>query len=84
MAGILVVSGLPLILLLVFLAAPVGISIYMFWLSWTRGGDPQQDAIGVQYEPPNNLTPAECGALVDNSVALRAITATITDLSVRG
>jgi Predicted membrane protein (DUF2207) len=55
----------------------------MFWLAWTRA-DPQQDSISVQYEPPNNLTPGECGALVDNAVALRCITATITDLSVQG
>jgi len=84
MTSALAASGLPLILLLVFIATPVGVVVYMFWLAWTRGGDPQQDAISVQYEPPNNLTPAECGALVDNAVALRGITATITDLSVKG
>ena len=73
-----------LILFLVFIATPPAIVIYMFWLAWTRGGDPKQDAISVQYEPPDNLAPAECGALVDNAVALRSITATITDLSVKG
>ena len=55
----------------------------MFWLAWTRA-DPQQDSISVQYEPPNDLRPGECGALVDNAVALRCITATITDLSIQG
>lgn len=72
------------LLLILFLATPIGVAVYMFWLAWTRGGDPRRDAITVQYEPPNNLTPGECGALVDNAVALRGITATITDLSVRG
>ena len=38
----------------------------------------------VQYEPPEKLTPGECGALLDNEVAMRGITATMVDLSVRG
>jgi len=74
------VSGLLLIL---FFATPIGVAVYMFWLAWTRV-DPRPDSISVQYEPPNNLTPGECGALVDNAVDLRRITATITDLSVQG
>jgi Predicted membrane protein (DUF2207) len=77
-------AGVREVLLLFFLASPIGVAIYMFWLAWTRGGDPEQDSISVQYEPPNNLTPAECGALLDNAVAPRGITATITDLSVKG
>jgi len=77
-------AGIRELLLLCFLASPIGVVLYMFWLAWTRGGDPEQDSISVQYEPPNNLTPAECGALLDNAVALRGITATITDLSVKG
>jgi len=48
------------------------------------GARPVRNSISVQYEPPNKLTPAECGALLDNRVALRSITATITDLSVKG
>ena len=75
--------GVSELLLILFLATPIGVAIYMFWLAWTRAG-PQQDSISVQYEPPNNLTPGECGALVDNAVALRCITATITDLSIQG
>ena len=38
----------------------------------------------MQYEPPDNLTPAECGTLVDNSVDMRDITATLVDLAVKG
>jgi hypothetical protein len=56
----------------------------MFWLAWTRGGDPEQDSATVQYEPPEGLTPAECGALLDNAVNPRGVTATIVDLSVKG
>ena len=77
-------AGVSSLLLILFVASPLVVLSYMIWLSWTRGREPQQGAIAVQYEPPNNLTPAECGALMDNAVPLRAITATITDLSVKG
>jgi hypothetical protein len=76
-------AGVSELLLILFLATPISIAIYLFWVAWTRA-DPQQDTISVQYDPPNNLTPGECGALVDNAIALRCITATITDLSVQG
>ena len=38
----------------------------------------------VQYEPPDSLTPAEAGTLMDNSADMRDITATLVDLAVRG
>ena len=56
----------------------------MFWLWWTRGRDPERQAIAVQYEPPDKLTPGECGTLVDNEAAMRDITATLVDLGVKG
>src|SRR5271168_3958711 len=56
----------------------------MWWLWWTRGRDPQRLAISVQYEPPDKLTPGECGTLVDNEAAMRDITATLVDLAVKG
>lgn len=77
-------TGVSPLLLILFLAAPIGVALYMFWLAWTRGGDPQQNAVTVEYEPPNGLTPAECRTLVDNAVATCAITATIAHLSVKG
>jgi len=76
-------AGVSELLLILFLATPISVAVYLSWVAWTRA-DPQQDSISVQYEPPNNLTPGECGALADNAVALRCITATITDLSVQG
>jgi uncharacterized membrane protein len=56
----------------------------MLWLWWTRGRDPRRLAISVQYEPPDKLTPGECGTLVDNEAAMRDITATLVDLAVKG
>jgi hypothetical protein len=63
---------------------PVAAALYMFSLAWTRGGDPEEDSATVQYDPPENLTPAECGALLENAVSPRDFTATIVDLSVKG
>ncbi|MFL5385991.1 MAG: DUF2207 domain-containing protein [Longimicrobiaceae bacterium] len=52
---------------------------------WLRHGrDPREQAIVVQYAPPDEMTPAEIGTLVDNSADLRDITSTLVDLAVRG
>lgn len=56
----------------------------MFYLWWTRGRDPRLRPIAAQYEPPDKLTPGEAGTLVDSSVNMRDITASIVDLAVRG
>jgi uncharacterized membrane protein YgcG len=56
--------------------------LLVYWLARSRGAPMRP--ITVQYEPPDNLTPAEVGALFDNSVDMRDITATIVDLAVRG
>jgi hypothetical protein len=63
---------------------PVVAFFIMLWLWWTRGRDPAREAIAVQYEPPDKLTPGECGTLVDNEAAMRDITATLVDLAVKG
>ncbi len=70
-------SNTPLLL-------PIGAFFVMFWIWWTRGRGPEREAIAVQYEPPDKLTPGECGTLVDNEVAMRDITATLVDLAVKG
>jgi Predicted membrane protein (DUF2207) len=70
-------SNLPLFI-------PVIAFFVMLWLWWTRGRDPAREAISVQYEPPDKLTPGECGTLVDNEAAMRDITATLVDLAVKG
>jgi len=75
--GIFLRSNWPLFL-------SIGAFFIMLWLWWTRGRDPERDAITVQYEPPDKLTPGECGTLVDNEAAMRDITATLVDLAVKG
>jgi len=63
---------------------PIAMFGVMFWLYWTRGRDPERDAVTVQYEPPDKLTPAECGTLLDSEASMRDITATLVDLAVKG
>lgn len=63
---------------------PVVVFFVMFRQWWTRGRDPRLRPITAQYEPPNQLSPGEAGALVDNSADMRDITASVVDLAVRG
>lgn len=66
------------------LALPAGVFGLMGYLWYTRGRDPRLRPLAVAYEPPDRLTPAELGTLIDNSPDLRDITATVVDLAVRG
>jgi uncharacterized membrane protein len=63
---------------------PIPVFLCMLWLWFTRGRDPRVNPVAVQYAPPEGMTPAEAGALVDENAAMRDITATIVDLAVRG
>ncbi|HWF12119.1 MAG TPA: DUF2207 domain-containing protein [Candidatus Acidoferrales bacterium] len=63
---------------------PILVFFFMFWLWSTRGRDPRVGPIAVQYAPPDGMTPAEVGTLIDEQTAMRDITATIVDLAVRG
>jgi uncharacterized membrane protein YgcG len=63
---------------------PILVFFIMFWLWSTRGRGPRVGSVAVQYEPPDGLTPAEAGTLVDEQAAMRDIMATIVDLAVRG
>jgi len=63
---------------------PVGVLALMLGLWYTRGRDPRRRPIAPQYAPPEGLSPAEVGTLVDNSPDLRDITATLVDLAVQG
>lgn len=73
-----------------FLASnwPLGIPVPVFFIMlflWRRiGKDPAPRPVPVQYEPPEGITPAEGGTLIDNSADMRDITATLIDLAVRG
>ena len=57
----------------------------MFALWWYKGKDPDPGvSVAPMYEPPQDMSPAEVGALVDDEVDPRDITSTIVDLAVRG
>ncbi|HVP52708.1 MAG TPA: DUF2207 domain-containing protein, partial [Terriglobales bacterium] len=64
---------------------PVIVFAVMFGLWYTVGRDPDPGiSVAPMYEPPRDMTPAECGALVDDGVAPRDITCTLVDLAVKG
>jgi hypothetical protein len=67
---------------------PLGLPLLAFWLglsAWMRRGrDPREQSITVQYEPPDGMTPAEMGTLVDHEAEMRDVISTLVDLAVRG
>jgi len=64
---------------------PLIVFIYMYRKWRNHGRDPRgRSTLVVQYDPPDKLTPAELGVLMDESVDIKDITATIVDLAVRG
>lgn len=67
------------------LAAPL-FALAVLWRQWRkRGRDPRgRGSIVVRYEPPEGISPAEIGTVVDEKVDTRDITATVVDLAVRG
>jgi uncharacterized protein (TIGR04222 family) len=66
------------------LAIPIAVFLGMFALWRRTGRDPRRLPVVVQYEPPDSLTPAESGTLMDESADMRDITATVVDLAVNG
>jgi uncharacterized membrane protein len=64
---------------------PVFAFAVMFPLWWYKGRDPNPGmSVAPMYEPPKGMSPAECGALLDDAVVPRDITSTVIDLAVRG
>jgi Predicted membrane protein (DUF2207) len=55
----------------------------MVWWQWGRDPDPGL-SVAPMYEPPKNISPAEAGTLIDDSIDPRDITSTLIDLAVRG
>ena len=54
-------------------------------LWWYKGRDPDPGmSVAPMYEPPEGISPAEAGTLLDDSIHPRDITSTIVDLAVRG
>ncbi|MEQ9569623.1 MAG: DUF2207 domain-containing protein, partial [Longimicrobiales bacterium] len=61
------------------------LSLVGMWRLWlAKGKDPTPLPVAPRYEPPEGFTPGTAGTLVDNSVDMRDITATLVDLAVRG
>ncbi len=66
------------------LAIPLLAFLAMLGLWLKVGRDPRRLPVAVQYEPPDSITPAEAGTLLDQSADMRDVTATMTDLAVKG
>ena len=66
------------------LGVPIAVLLGMAFLWHRHGRDPRLRPIAARYEPPDGLTPAELGTLVDDKPDLRDVTATLVDLAVRG
>jgi uncharacterized membrane protein YgcG len=68
-----------------WLALPVLALALLAGLWRSQGRDPAGGAaLPVRYEPPEGLSPAEVGAVLDESVDLVDVSATLLDLAVRG
>jgi len=67
---------------------PLGLPILVFGLAmraWRRRGrDPKPESIVVGYEPPEGMTPAELGTLIDHKAEMSDVISTLVDLAVRG
>ncbi len=60
----------------------IGGAGFIWWL--LRGRDAKGTGVIIpQYDAPDNLSPLECGTLIDFSVDNRDLTATIIDLAIR-
>ncbi|HKN34423.1 MAG TPA: DUF2207 domain-containing protein [Terriglobales bacterium] len=57
--------------------------MFAFW--WYKGRDPDPgQSVAPMYEPPKEISPAEAGTLIDDTIHPRDITCTLVDLAVRG
>ncbi len=66
-------------------AIPMGIGGFVFYKWRTTGRDEGAGgAIPVEWNPPDNITPAEVGALIDERADMPDIVAMLIDLAARG
>ena len=57
----------------------------LYWRWYTAGRDPsERQTIVPEYEPPDQIRPAQLGVILDESADTKDVTATIVDLAVRG
>lgn len=67
------------------LLIPVFVFNFLFNKWWREGKDPKiKKTIVAQYEPPDDLRPAEVGLILNQRITGKEITATLVDLAVRG
>ncbi len=67
------------------LVLPLLSFLVMGGMWYYKGRDPDSGlSVAPLYEPPEGMTPAEVGTLIDDSVDPRDITSTLIDLAVRG
>jgi hypothetical protein len=66
------------------LGLPLLATVTMARLWLRKGRDPRGRALMAEYEPPEGLTPAEAGTLVDHRAEIHDITSILMDLAVRG
>lgn len=59
------------------------VGLWLLWLKSGRDPDTGKSEV-VAYDPPENMSPAEIGTLIDEKVDMRDISASIIDLAVRG
>ena len=67
---------------------PLLLPLGIFWIAYRawvrRGRDPKERAITVRWEPPEELSPAEAGTLVDHRPDIHDIISTLVELAVKG
>ena len=68
---------------IIFLPFMTLAAMFLVWLQWGRDPDPGM-SVAPMYEPPRNISPAEAGTLIDDTIHPRDITSTLVDLAVRG
>lgn len=66
------------------LGLPLLVAALMFAVWYRRGRDSAIGSVAPRYEPPEELTPAGAGVLIDTTPDMRDITATIVDLAIQG
>lgn len=61
------------------------VTLLAMWFFWNKfGRDPHGGPVVVQYDPPDDLSPSEAGAMIDEQVDKRDIAAGIVSLAVKG
>lgn len=68
---------------LVVLPLGTSVMLYLYWFFQGKDRGPKR-AVGVEFTPPVDLTPAEVGTLIDEKVDLPDVTSTLIDLAARG